>query len=357
MPRYPVEVAPEGTDPISSNIRIHRRRGSGEWLKIALLSIGFFGLMGWAIWSWTKPKQAEAVSVASPTAAPTFTLTGAAPSITITETAALTTTGTITRPGVSLSGTLALDSQNWLARKSPTATLAITTTPTIRPTQAQALGINLPAPGGGGGGSSGYVPPVRTIPPITMPTYTPYPTYTLYPTQTPHYVIPATYTPYPTYTRDPNTPTPTATYTPTPSPVTIIGSIQMITGCNLSNVALTSGGGWRYYLLLGPAVTLPPGGDPTGWLAMASGTTTLACNGLALQTAGLIWLASPTSTPTPTHTATATDTPTATLTPTNTATLTPTPTLTPTNTATLTPTVTATLANMPTITATAIITP
>jgi len=338
MPRYPVEVAPEGTDPISSNIRIHRRRGGGEWLKIALLSIGFFGLMGWAIWSWTKPKQAEAVSVASPTAAPTFTLTGAAPPITITEAAALTTTGTITRPGLSLTGTL--DSQNWLARKSPTATITITTTPTIRATQAQAVGINLPAPGGGGG-SSGYVPPVRTIPPITAPTYTPYPTYTLYPTQTPHYIVPATYTPYPTYTRDPNTPTPTATYTPTPAPATLIGSIQMITGCNLSNVALTSGGGWRYYLLLGPAVTLPPGGDPTGWLAMATGYTTQACNGLALQTAGLIWLASPTSTPTPTHTPTPTATDTPTMTPT----------------ATLTPTVTATLATTPTITATAIITP
>jgi cell division septation protein DedD len=129
------------------------------------------------------------------------------------------------------------------------------------------------------------------------------------------------------------------TNTPTPAPVTLLGSVQITAGCNLSNVAITSDS-LTYWLLLSPGVTLPPSGDPTGWLAMASGQTTLACNGLALQTSAIVWLASPTITPTPTQTATATETATSTPTPTETptATATETPTATPEPTATETPT-------------------
>jgi hypothetical protein len=355
MPRYPIEVAPEGTDPISSNIRIHRRKGGGEWLKIAILAVGFFGLMGWGIWSWTKPKRVEAVSIATSTAAPTFT-----PVVHVTEAADLrpVVTQTITRP-ILTPILQAMDASpppnpnemrqwgtwagNWPIRSS-----TLTPTTTITPTATEpSLSINLPAPGG-----DSYVPPARNVPAITEPTYTPYPTYTLYPTQTPHYIILPTYTPYPTPTKNPKPPTPTATWTPTPAPITLIGSIQVITGCTLSNVALTSAG-QTYYLLLTPGVALPPNGNPTGWLTMASGYTTLACNGLALNTTSLVWLASPTNTPTPTNTATATNTPTPTDTPTATLTPTPTDTATMTPTATLTPTVTDT----PTLTATAIITP
>jgi hypothetical protein len=330
MGHFPVTVAPEGTDPTASDIRIpHGYRGNGEWIKILVMGAACIGLIGWAAWTWfIKPAQAaRAQPVVTVTIAPAFTATvsdvghsnGLLLNRTPTSTIILTATITIT----------------------PTATITPTlaTTPTLTPTLVVGLVFNSPIPTPTKKAGGIYIPPQPQIPAITDPTYTPYPTYT------PLAALP-TYTPYPTYTplapispisTPTPTPFPTATGTPTPAPVTLLGNIQILTGCRLSNVALASEG-LTYWLLLGPGVQLPPGGNPTGWLALASGYTTQACGGYALITTGLVWLASPTPTPTTTMTPTPTDTLTATATPTETATSTPTDT----ETATPTPTETET---------------
>jgi hypothetical protein len=331
MARFPVKVAPEGTDPTASDIHVPEHyRGKGEWIKVLVMGAACVGLIGWAAWTWfIKPAQAaRAQPVVTATPAPTFTPmladVGHKPVSTQAPTTADTSTPT------PMPATIFWQQQRWaLYHPTPTPTFTpdpVFDSPIPTPTQKKAGGI--------------YIPPQPQIPAITDPTYTPYPTYT------PLAALP-TYTPYPTYTPQAPispisaptpTPFPTATGTPTPAPVTLLGSIQIITGCRLSNVALVSEG-LTYWLLLSPGSQLPPGGNPTGWLALASGYTTLACNGLALNTTGLIWLASPTPTPTATMTPTPTDTPTATAMPTETATPTPTetPTPTPTETETATP--------------------
>jgi hypothetical protein len=334
MARFPVTVAPEGTDPTASDIHVPGHyHGNGEWLKVGLMGAACIGLIGWAAWTWfIKPAQAaRAQPVVTPTLAPTFTAViadvGYKP---VSTQVVMATTAAGTSIPTPTPATIFWQQQRWaLHHPTPMPTFTpdpIFNSPIPTPTQKKVGGI--------------YIPPQPQIPAITDPTYTPYPTYT------PLAALP-TYTPYPTYTplapispisTPTPTPFPTATGTPTPAPVTLLGSIQILTGCRLSNVALVSEG-MTYWLLLTPDTQLPPGGNPTGWLALASGYTTLACNGLALNTTGLIWLASPTPTPTVTLTPTPIDTPTAT----PTETITPTPTETeittppPTETETATP--------------------
>jgi hypothetical protein len=356
MPRPQIDIAPEGSDPITSNIRMPRRRkGGSDLLVILLLAVGFFGLVGWGAYTWfIKPKRVAATALeASATPAPTFTMTAPA-------TITLTHTATITRPVLTpLAVAVDRESVSYRQRQRSASRAYGTWTsgwvtpyprPTLTPTITSTIAISNQQPAASGqlsavgGQGDVFIPQPHDIPAITEATYTPYPTYTRYPTYTPgaEATVQPTYTPYPTWTRPADTPT--ATYSPTPAPVTLIGSMQVVTGCALSNLAIVSGP-QRFWLLISPTTQLPTA-DPSGWLAMVTGLTTQACQGLALQTTSIVWLATPTvtptptQTPTPTHTATATHTPTPTDTPTATPTATYTPTLTPTATLTATGTIT-----------------
>lgn len=186
----------------------------------------------------------------------------------------------------------------------------------VTPVPAVKKGTVMPTP-------EGYIPPQKEIPPPA--TYTPYPTYTTQPVEVivqtviPH--IP-TYTPYPTYTPDPSTATPT--FTPTPPPVTIMGPVVSVGGCATSNFAINAAG--QNYFIIFDGAQLPLG-EPTNYLALATGILDVACGGQAIKAKSITWYE---ITPTPTPTAT----PTPTLTATHTPTLTPTATITATGTIT-----------------------
>jgi hypothetical protein len=165
-----------------------------------------------------------------------------------------------------------------------------------------------------------FVPPQKEVP--SPPTYTPYPTYTSQPvdvivqTVIPH--IP-TYTPYPTWTPNPATATPTATATP--QSLSLYGPILSVAGCPQSNFAIDASGETYFILLAG--ATLPVG-EPTNYLALATGLADQACDGQAILAHQITWYEitpTPTSTPTITPTSTSTITPTSTIT--VTATITP----------------------------------
>lgn len=171
-----------------------------------------------------------------------------------------------------------------------------------------------------------WIPPQKELPPLA--TYTPYPTYTPQPVQQivqtviPH--IP-TYTPYPTYTPDPSTPTPTATATP--ETVTIYGPVVAVGGCAVSNFAIQTSG--QNYFIIFDGAQLPPG-EPTQYLALATGFLDTACSGQAIRAKQITWYeVTPTPTMTPTLTPTLTPTPILTPTLTPTATITPTEVITP----------------------------
>jgi len=172
-----------------------------------------------------------------------------------------------------------------------------------------------------------YVPPSRDIPPL--PTYTPYPTYTQQPveivlqTVIPHIPVQATYTPYPTWTPNLSTATPTATATP--QPITLYGPVVAVGGCTASNFAIQASSSSQNYFIIFDGAQLPQG-EPTRYLALATGILDVACGGQAIKAKSITWYeVTPTPIPTPTITLTSTtptDTPTPTLTPT--ATITPT---------------------------------
>ena len=174
----------------------------------------------------------------------------------------------------------------------------------------------------------GYVPLPKDIP--ALPTYTPLPTYTQQPieiiiqTVVPHLPAPS---PYPTYTSFPtHTPDPA---TPTPQPVTIVGPVVAVGGCATSNFAVNASG--QHYFIIFDGAQLPQG-EPTKYLALATGVLDVACGGQAIKAKSITWYEitpTPTSTPTETPTSTATATHTPTLTPTMTATITATETITP----------------------------